>query len=329
VIFIDRLKGDAMRKFMRKLALLSTSLVVMLVALLAAEPAQALDNVTFVKSTGSGTACTLTAPCAGFQNAQTATAAGGEIHCLDSGVITGTVIIKSLTIDCGGFATTTTFFTINSAGIVVTIRNLTISGVSGFTAGIDFLEGAALLVENCFIENYNASVTDAGIRFRPSAPSSKLVVTDTVVRNNGSGSTGGGIVINPGPGGSAQIVLNRVTVDKNIFGIVADGTGSTGGINMTITDSVASGNVLDGIVATTPSGGAPIGVLVTGTKSANNAVGIRSIGSNVTVRTESSKIAGNGAGLAFSGGGALLTAGNNMVRANGSDGAFSGPVALQ
>ena len=314
---------------MKKFALLSTSLVVMLVPLLAAGPAQALDNVTFVKSTGSGTACTVAAPCATFQGAEAATAPGGEIHCLDSGVVGGMVINKSLTVDCAGFATTTTFVTVDSPGVVVTIRNLTISGATGFGAGIDFANGTALLVENCFIENFNGSAADAGIRFRPLTPGSKLVVTDTVVRNNGFGSTGGGIVINPLPGGSAQIVLNRVNVDKNIFGIVADGTGSTGGINMTITDSVASGNLNDGIIATTPSGGAPIGVLVTGTKSVNNAVGIRSIGSSVTVRTESSKIAGNGAGLVFSGGGALLTAGNNMVRANASDGVFSGPVALQ
>jgi hypothetical protein len=51
VIFIDPLKGNAMRKF----ALLSTSPVVMLVSLLAGEPAQALNEVSFVKSTGSGT----------------------------------------------------------------------------------------------------------------------------------------------------------------------------------------------------------------------------------------------------------------------------------
>jgi hypothetical protein len=91
-------------------------------------------------------------------------------------------------------------------------------------------------------------------------------VTDTLVRNNGSGSTGGGIVVKPQSGGSAQIVLNRVIVDKNIFGIVADGTGSTGGINMTITDSVSSSNLNDGIIATAPAGGAPIGVYVKNTR---------------------------------------------------------------
>ena len=102
-------------------------------------------------------------------------------------------------------------------------------------------------------------------------------MTDTVISNMGSG-TGGGIVINPASGGSAQVQLERVTVNGNAFGIAADGTGSTGGINMTIADSMVGGNAQDGIIATTPGGGAPIGVMVKNTKSVNNAIGIRSIG---------------------------------------------------
>jgi hypothetical protein len=136
-------------------------------------------------------------------------------------------------------------------------------------------------------------------------------------------------VINPVSGGTAQVALERVTVTGNAFGIAADGTRSTGGINMTIADSMIAGNSQDGIVAATPSGGAPIGVMVTNTKSANNAIGIRSIGENVTVRAKNSDVMGNSTGLSFYSGGRLLTFGNNAVRANGTDGVFSGPVALQ
>jgi hypothetical protein len=326
MIFIDRLKGDAMRKF----ALLSASLIVALVALLTAEPARAnFVQVTFVKSTGGGSVCTLAAPCADFNAAQAATADGGEIHCLDSGFIAGVTVTKSITIDCAGFATMTNFITVDAPGAIVTIRNLKLTGIHSFDFGIDFKNGAALLVENCVIENFNSRPSDAGIRFRPSSPGSKLVVTDTILRNNGSDSTGGGLVVNPQPGGSAQIVLNRVTVDKNIFGIVVDGTGSTGGINMSVTDSVSSGNLNDGVIATAPAGGAPIGVMVKNTRSVNNGFGIRSLGSNVTVRVDGSSVIGNSTGLGFSGGGKLLTFGNNNVEANGSNGAFSAPVALK
>jgi hypothetical protein len=163
-------------------------------------------------------------------------------------------------------------------------------------------------------------------------PGAHLFVTDTIVKNSGTpilGSIGGAIVVSPQSGGTAQVALNRVTVAKNVFGIVADGTGSSGGINMTISDSVASGNSRDGVLAVTPSGGAPIGVMVTNTKLVNNAFGIRSIGPNVIVRAGDSTITGNGIGLSFSGGGTLLSYGTNKVQANGSDGAFSGPVGLQ
>ena len=122
-------------------------------------------------------------------------------------------------------------------------------------------------------------------------------------------------------------MLSRVQVENNTFGIAVDGTGSTGGINMTIADSVSAGNTQDGIIATSPGGGASIAVMVKNTKSANNTFGIRSFGTNVTVRVDGSTIVGNGTGL--SGSGALLSSGNNLVEANGVNGTFSGSMALK
>jgi hypothetical protein len=183
-----------------------------------------------------------------------------------------------------------------------------------------------LHVVRCTITNQSGAGT-TGVKFQPNG-ASRLSVTDTVISNYGTG-TGGGIVIKPQAGGSAQVNLERVTVNGNAFGIAADGTGSTSGINMTITDSMVGGNSQDGIVATTPGGGAPIGVYVKNTKSVNNNIGIRSIGPNVTVRVDNSAAIGNSIGLSFSSGGALLTFGNNAVQANSTNGAFSGSVPLQ
>ena len=75
---------------MRKIALLSASLAAMLVALLPAAPAQALnfrylDYKTFVSSTGSGTACTRVAPCSDLQAAHDATHDQGEINVTQGG----------------------------------------------------------------------------------------------------------------------------------------------------------------------------------------------------------------------------------------------------
>jgi hypothetical protein len=277
--------------------------------------------------------CFRETPCQSLIAALTVTAPGGVVSCMDSGITVGPVAISiSVTIDCTGNlasilsnAGSGNGIEINGSGIDVTIRGLTIFAGTGSHNGILFSNGRSLKVENVEIFGFVAS----GIKFTPSTPGSLLFVTDTVLSHNGAGSTGGGIVVNPQSGGSARVVLNRASIDNNIFGIAVDGTGSTGGINMTVKDSVSSGNSQDGIIATTPSGGAPIGIMVTNTASANNGFGIRSIGPNVNVRVENSKVIGNGTGVTSLNGGGLVTFGNNVVRANGSDGGFTAAAALQ
>jgi hypothetical protein len=307
------------------------ALTVALASWLSAGSAFAQIPHTWVSSTGSGTACTRAAPCGTFIAAQNATDAGGVISVLDPfDDLLGLAITKSLTVRAEGVDGGETFMPAGGLWIavdanatdVVTLEGLHLNG----RGGIIFNSGGQLHVVRCVITNDNLS-SQAGIRFQPNS-ASKLSVTDTVISNMGSG-TGGGIVINPQSGGNARVNLERVTINGNAFGIAADGTGSTGGINMTIADSMVANNAQDGIIAVTPGGGAPIGVMVKNTKSVNNAIGIRSIGPNVTVRASNSTVTGNGTGLSFSGGGGLLSFGNNEVVANGVDGAFSGPVPLQ
>src|ERR1043166_2518850 len=235
---------------MRKIALLSGSLAATLDAVLAAAPAQALNSISFVASAGSGTACTRAAPCAGFRLAHDATAAGGEIDCLDSGPFFGTAFIsKSITIDCAGVAATADHFEVNGAGIVVQIRNLTLNGLFG-GVGIQFSNGAALFVENCVIQNFNFANPTA-IRFVPASVTARLNVSNSVISNNGTAAGGGGILILPSGSGSARVVLDLVTLENNTHGIVADGTGSTGPIIVQVRDSVVAGGIGNGIAATT------------------------------------------------------------------------------
>jgi hypothetical protein len=315
---------------MTKITKLFAGLTVALASLLTAGSAYAQNNHSWVSSTGSGAACTRAAPCANFATAHVATNAGGVISVLDPGEYGVVVITKSVTIRAEGVEGGET--STPSAGIWIDVQAgtsdvVTLEGlhIDGFGA-IRFSSGGHLHVVRCVITNGSVP-SDAGIRFNPIS-ASKLSVTETVISNMGSG-TGGGIVINPQSGGSAEVDLERVTVNGNAFGIAADGTGSTAGINMTIADSMTAGNSQDGIIAVTPSGGAPIGVMVKNSKTVNNSIGIRSIGPNVTVRVDGSSVTGNGTGLSFSAGGALLSYGNNNVDANGANGAFSGPVALQ
>jgi hypothetical protein len=284
---------------------LFAGLAVVLASWLTAGSASAQNAHSWVSSTGGGNACTRAAPCGSFNLAQDATIAGGVISVLDPGAndLFSVTVTKSLTIraegvDGGGTATGNSgFWVVVQAGPtdVVTLEGLHLNGA----AGISFISGGHLHVVRCVITNDNVSGT-AGIKFAPSS-ASKLSVTDTLISNMGS-STGGGIVVNPQSGGSARVNLERVTINGNAFGIAADGTGSSAGINMTIADSMIGGNSQDGIIAVTPSGGAPIGVMVTNTKSVNNTFGIRSIGPNVTVRVKNSDVMGNSTGLSFSSG---------------------------
>ncbi len=305
-----------------------------LVFIFAATPAHAQLVHTWVSSTGSGTTCSRIAPCANFGLAYNATAVGGVISVLDSGEFGSLAIAKSITIraegvDAGqiGGGTGSNWIFVNvAASDVVSLEGLHFTG-----GGIRLVSSGSLYIRNCVIRNNvgsMASLPGYGISIESNAPA-KVVISDTTVENNGSSFGGAGIWIMPLAGGSAQVTLNRVVAEGNQFGIAVDGSFSTAGINVTITDSIAASNKQDGIVAVTTAGHAPISVLVTNTKSTNNTIGIRSIGPNVTVRVKNSDIAGNGTGLSFSGGGALLSFGNNAVQANGTNGAFSGAVALQ
>jgi hypothetical protein len=322
---------------MTKTGHLFVGLMVALASYLSANSAYALNDHSWISSTGGGmAACTRADPCLDFPTAQAATKPGGIVSLLDAGSVnavngfnvTKSLIIRAEGIDAGSSTSPASglwmSITVGPTD-VVTVEGLKLDGL----LGIAFNSGGHLHVVKCVINSGGSGIANnAGIRFQPNS-ASKLSVTDTVISNMGSG-TGGGILIIPQAGGSARVNLERVTVNGNAFGIAVDGSGSTAGINVTIADSMIGGNSQDGIVATTPSGGAPIGVLVTNTKSVNNNnFGIRSIGANVTVRVNNSDIAGNGTGLSSSGGGALLSFGNNAVRANGSDGVFSGSVGLQ
>jgi len=300
---------------------------------LAAGSAHAVTLIdhSWVSSTGSGSTCSRAAPCADFATAFAATNVGGVISVVDSGdygsglVINHSITIRAESADSGAVTVVGGGFSIEAniaASDVVSLEGLHLAG-----QGIALVSGGTLFIRHCVIRN-SSPVSGYGILIQPTGLA-KVVISDTVVANNGSGGGGAGIWIFPFTGGSAQVTLNRVVAEGNQFGIAVDGSHSTAGINVTVADSVTASNAQDGIVATTSAGGAPIGVYVKNTKSTNNTIGIRSIGPNVTVRVDGSSVTGNGTGLAFTSGGALLTFGNNKVVANGANGAFSGPVALQ
>src|SRR4051794_4759716 len=103
--------------------------------------------------------CSRTAPCKTFAGAISKTAANGEINCIDPGGFGAVTITKSITIDCAGtlgsiLAAGTNGINVNAAGVTATVRNLSIQGAGSGLIGINFVNGAALRVENCTIQNF-------------------------------------------------------------------------------------------------------------------------------------------------------------------------------
>ena len=149
---------------------------------------------------------------------------------------------------------------------------------------------------------------------------------------NGNGNatdlTGGAVEIGPQPGGSALVTIDSVTGSRNVFDIAADGSSSVAGMNITVRNTIFTHSRVDGIIAVTPTGGAPIGVMVERSTLSNNQFGARAFGPGVTIRLNGNTISGNNTGVAAGSGGAVLSYGNNAINANGADGT-PGTVALK
>src|SRR4051812_45054585 len=164
-----------------------------------ATPAAAQATRTWVSGVGDDVnPCSRTAPCKTFAGAISKTAAGGEINCLDPGGFGAVTINKALVISCpyteGGALAGGNGIVVN-AGVndVVVIRGLDIFGVNPPTNGVRFIAGGELHIEDCVIRRFNAA-NSQGVSFQPSG-ASLLYIVNTTITTNGSGATGGGILI--------------------------------------------------------------------------------------------------------------------------------------
>src|SRR5271154_5296376 len=191
---------------MKKLVLTISSAVML--PLLFVMPAAAQATRTWVSGFGDDVnPCSRTAPCKTFPGAISKTAAGGEIDVLDPGGFGAVTIVKSITIamegtgEAGVLVAGTNGITVNAgANDIVILRGLQIDGGpngSNSLAGVKFIAGGALIVQNCVIRNFNGgSPNGYGIAFTPNSAAS-LFVSDTTLSNNGAVDAGGGILIQP------------------------------------------------------------------------------------------------------------------------------------
>ena len=302
---------------------------------LAGSPAHAQNARSWVASTGSdNNPCTRASPCATFGQALLHTNASGEINCVDQGDFGGDgfPLNHSVTIDCEGVPARIATSTVGGIAIevqaaasdVVVLRGLDISGNGSTAAGIVLVSAAALRVEKCVIHDFTGSdnFVSGGIVMQPSS-AAELIVSDTIVANNGTGSQGAGILILPGSANVFKATLNRVEARGNFFGIKADGAFRPGAVvNMTIRDSVSSDNAANGIVGTGMMNGAAIVMMIDRSTSSHNTAGFGVIadGPKTTIRLGGSSIAGNPTGVGVSNGGVLQSYGTNQINGNSNDG---------
>jgi len=305
-----------------------------------ATPAAAQATRTWVSGTGDDVnPCSRTAPCKTFAGAISKTAAGGEINCLDPGGFGAVTITKSMTISCpyteGGALAGGNGITVNDSlsgtpgTAVVVIRGLDIFGVSPPSNGVRFVSGAALHIEDSVIRRFNAA-NSFGVSFAPSA-SAHLYITNTTITSNGSGATGGGILIKPTGSAVGRVVIQNTRIQTNASnGLSIDTTGNTGGVTITVEDTQISGTTGNGILALAPVGNGAINMMLNGSIVANNsAIGVGGNGL-VTMRVGDTTITGNsftaGSGVVMSNGAQILSYFNNRLDGNTNNGAFIAPT---
>lgn len=250
--------------------------------------------------------CSRTAPCKTFPGAISQTAAGGEIDVLDPGGFGAVTITKSITIAAegsgeGGILVAGTNGIAVNAGPndIVILRGLQIDGGppgSNSLAGVKFNTGAKLTIQNSSIRNFTGgSPNGYGVSFTPSGASS-LLISDTVISSNGSGTTGGGIYVAPSGTGSAKVNLVRVLSANNTIGIQA--TGQTK-------------------------------IMVDQTTVANNSTNGIQVNGTASVLLSNSVVTGNNVGLFKGGNGKIFSFGNNAISGNTTDGTPSSTLPLQ
>lgn len=281
-------------------------------------PASAQATRTWVSGVGDdANPCSRTAPCKTFAGAISKTAGGGEIDVLDPGGFGAVTITKSITLD--GAGTLASILTSAGSGVVVnagvndvvTIRNISFNGINGAAAnGINFLAGAALIVEDSNIMGFNT----AGINFVPSTGSARLNVIDTVLDNNTPLGAANAILVKPSGAANANATLYRVSMSYNKGGLRVDGTGGTGTTSVSLTDSNASNNTALGVTVVASPGIANL--MIAHTTIANNfTAGVTVNGAGGTLWIGDSIVTANGIGLRQLAG-TLNSYQNNQVNGN-------------
>ena len=297
-------------------------------------PASAQATRTWVSGVGDdANPCSRTAPCKTFAGAISKTAVSGEINCIDPGGFGGVTITKSITIDCrnteaGVLVSGTNAIIVNTpVGAAVHLRGLDIFGVGTGLDGVRMVGQGQLHIEDCNIERF----TGNGVEFLPNG-NSELYISNTRIAETGAE----GVLVKTTGAIGINAILSKVEITNNGSGVLVDGTGNTVAMNLTLTNSLVSGNTGNGVAIKSIAAASPVRATIVGnTISANAGTGVNANGAAASGNGSAiaflggSTIFGNVTGVSNSGSGAVQSYKNNMIAGNLTDGtpltAFPGP----
>ncbi len=312
-------------KFIRMLG----TLAVLLAFGFGSASAFAQSTRTWVSGVGDdANPCSRTAPCKTFAGAISKTAAGGEINCSDSGGFGVLTITKAISIICsageaGVLANGSDGIAINAGpSDVVHLSGLDIEGLGTGLSGVNIIQAGQVRIEKSTIRGF----TTAGVYVAPSAASGHVAVDviDSVIADN----VGSGIRNKPSGSASVAMLVDRTTVSHNMSdGIMANGTLTTGTLNVIVHDSASVFNGQCGFISY--SNGASTRLTVDESSSLENATGVLASGAGAMVLFSRLIISGNGTGVAQTSPGVALSYGNNSIAGNGITGSFGIALALQ
>lgn len=296
-------------------------------------PTNAQSLRTWVSGVGDDlNPCGRTAPCKTYAGAISKTAAGGEINCLDPGGFGALTITKSISVICdytlGAVSSSgTNGFIINApAGSIVTLKGQDIECAGTGLNGIELVGvGVTLHVHKVQVRNCRGG---NGILIAPSSGSAKVFVADSYITDNGATSANAGILVRATGGAIVDVSIQRVQLEANTNGVLADAAGGSGSTDIEVDGSTLTGNKFAGIKVN--SGVAAFRTLVSNTAITHNAgTGVVSSGGGSTMQIGASAVTGNTVGVTAISGGTLQSFKNNLIGGNNSDGTPIGGVPLQ
>ena len=132
-----------------------------------------------------------------------------------------------------------------NAGNLV-LRDLTVGGdAAGF--GIDFQAGASLTLENVVVSNQTGTF---GMNFRPAA-SASLIMKNVTFENNGSGGSGGAVLLNTASGVVGWVDISDSLFTRSSRGIVVQGPGN---VQLSVSNTTIANSSGHGIHVTPAAG---------------------------------------------------------------------------